>query len=74
MDKFEYRKQYYQNNKERIKAYARQYYKDNKERLKKKQKIYFKSWYRSNKYKINRIIINDEPIIKKVVDRILVTF
>lgn len=50
----EYRRKYYQKNKEKINKYNRQYYQENKERLREYHSEYQIQYYQENKEKMNK--------------------
>ena len=50
--KKEYLKNYYENNKDKIRIQQQEYYKNNKEHLREQQKEYFSNYYIENKPKI----------------------
>ena len=57
-NKTDKRKQYYENNKEKIKEKTKQYYENNKEKIKEKRKDYFKEYYKEYNFfkKYNEVI------------------
>lgn len=69
-----YRKEYYIKNRERIKTYAKEYYQLNKKKILSKQRIYFHNWYLNHKMHYKQIPKIDNLPVKKIVDRIIVSF
>jgi predicted GIY-YIG superfamily endonuclease len=72
----EIRKQYYKNNKEKIKGIRKQYYENNKEKIKERKNLYYennkdkikerkKQYYENNKEKIKEYYENNKEKLRK---------